>query len=385
MPKGKKSKYKSDFKTIVPIIVAVVIVIVGVNLYLQSITPESSTEPFTETTGTSAESTSAEEQEQRFMSVTEKNQKFLRAPGLQGISGYINVGSGEDLQELTEDKIILVDFWTYSCINCQRTTPYLNEWHEKYFDNGLVIIGVHSPEFAFEKDYSNVVDAVERFEIKYPVVQDNDFETWRAYNNRYWPRKYIVDIDGFIRYDHIGEGAYDQTELVIQDLLSERAFRLNLEMDMDKNLVRPEDAVDTDFVQIETPEIYFGTKFLFGRNYIGNFNQLALEREYEYIAPDVEQWRDNIAYLDGTWFMTTDYSELRGDGGLIGIKYSAKIVNLVAGGSGKISVIVDGEQIDEITVDANRLYNLVSSESYGAHTLELMIEGNVQAYAFTFG
>src|SRR3989344_6720269 len=156
------------------------------------------------------------------------------------------------LKEL-RGKVVLVDFWTYTCINCIRTLPYLNDWHSKYSASGLVIIGVHSPEFDFEKNIDNVRDAVAKYEIKYPVVQDNDFRTWRAYGNQYWPRKYIVDKEGNVRFDHISEGGYEETEKVIQDLLKE---------------IKPLNATSTttqaettDFSRIATPEIYLGYEF----------------------------------------------------------------------------------------------------------------------------
>ncbi len=122
--------------------------------------------------------------------------------------------------------MVLVDFWTYSCINCIRTIPYLNDWYEKYSDKGLTIVGIHTPEFEFEKNFNNVKSAVDKFQIKYPVLQDNDKGTWNAYENRYWPRKYIIDTEGNIRYDHIDEGVYSETEKVLQYLLAERAAKM---------------------------------------------------------------------------------------------------------------------------------------------------------------
>lgn len=139
--------------------------------------------------------------------------QFKLAPELTGISGYINTADGQKLTLADlKGKVVIVDFWTYSCINCIRTIPYLNAWYDKYADKGLVIVGVHSPEFEFEKNYDNVKTAVEKFGIKYPVVQDNDKGTWNAYQNRYWPHKYLIDDEGYIRYDHIGEGGYADTE-----------------------------------------------------------------------------------------------------------------------------------------------------------------------------
>ena len=168
------------------------------------------------------------------------------APGIIPGGAWIN-SNQLALAEL-KGKVVVIDFWTYSCINCQRTLPYLKNWWEKYKDKGLVIIGVHSPEFEFEKSESNVKKAVSDFGIKYPVVQDNDFATWRSYDNRYWPAKYIIDKEGYIRYTHFGEGAYDETEKVIQDLLKETGAK-----DVSPKINNP-----TYQVQTKTPEIYLG-------------------------------------------------------------------------------------------------------------------------------
>lgn len=154
--------------------------------------------------------------------------QFKKAPEFDRVTGYLNT-KPIGLSDL-KGKVVLVDFWTYSCINCIRTIPYLVDWNEKYADKGLAIVGVHAPEFEFEKNIENVKEAVERFGIKYPVIQDNDKGTWNAYQNQYWPRKYIVDNEGYVRYDHIGEGGYAETEKVIQSLLQERILNLVLTM-----------------------------------------------------------------------------------------------------------------------------------------------------------
>jgi len=146
--------------------------------------------------------------------------KYNLAPELRGIVGYINTKEGLQLKDL-RGKVVLVDFWTYSCINCIRTLPHLVAWDTQYRDQGLVIVGVHTPEFDFEKDTQNVQAAVEKYGIEYPVVQDNNYATWNAFKNRYWPHKYLIDAEGYIRYDHIGEGGYEETELKIQELLAE--------------------------------------------------------------------------------------------------------------------------------------------------------------------
>ena len=146
--------------------------------------------------------------------------KGAKAPAI--IPGGVWFNSDPLTLEELKGKVVIVDFWTYSCINCQRTFPYLRNWYEKYKDKGLVIIGVHSPEFEFEKSEKNVAEAIKDFKLTYPIVQDNDFATWRDYANHYWPAKYIIDKEGYIRYTHFGEGAYDETERIIQELLKEQ-------------------------------------------------------------------------------------------------------------------------------------------------------------------
>ena len=174
--------------------------------------------------------------------------------------------------EQLKGKVVLIDFWTYSCINCQRTFPYLRTWHEKYKDKGLVIIGVHSPEFEFEKDVENVAGAAEDFKLTYPIVQDNDFATWRAYKNRYWPAKYFIDKDGNIRYTHFGEGAYDESERIIQELLAETgADNTSLEINN-----------PTYKINANTPELYLG----YGRlDYFASPEPILKDKIQTYTAP----------------------------------------------------------------------------------------------------
>jgi cytochrome c biogenesis protein CcdA/thiol-disulfide isomerase/thioredoxin len=160
--------------------------------------------------------------------VPDRNNSFVLAPEIVNPSGFINTdGKPITLSEFTGKKVVLVSFWTYSCINCKRTLPYLNSWYEKYKDQGLEIVSIHTPEFAYERVLKNVEAQVfNTYDIKYPVVLDNDYSTWKAFGNRYWPRKYLIDIDGYIVYDHIGEGAYDETEDEIVEALKKRAERL---------------------------------------------------------------------------------------------------------------------------------------------------------------
>lgn len=318
--------------------------------------------------------------------------QFKKAPELAKISNYIN-SQPFQLSDL-KGKVVLVDFWTYSCINCIRTIPYLNAWHDKYADQGLVIVGVHTPEFDFEKNPENVRAAVEKFGIKYPVVQDNEQGTWDSYQNRYWPRKYLVDDEGYIRYDHIGEGAYDKTERVIQSLLKERAANLGQTVEVDASTAKPDDAQSVDFWQINTPELYFG--YQYARAPLGNPEGFRPGQVAKYTTADDAVIQPNTIYLDGEWKNNPDSMELKSATGRIVLEYSAKSVNIVAGGSGKVSVAEDGRthlargadvgQDGTFTVDGQRLYNLASHRTYGDHRLVMDISGEgFQIYTFTFG
>lgn len=153
--------------------------------------------------------------------IADKEAEYARAKEIVGPTGFINT-NGISIGENLGEKVVLLEFWTYSCFNCQNVQPYLNEWHEEYEDDGLLIIGVHRPEFEFEKDPASVEEAVRQAGIEYPVVLDNDSATWDAYDNRYWPAIYLIDADGFVRYKHFGEGAYGETERKIHELLAEK-------------------------------------------------------------------------------------------------------------------------------------------------------------------
>jgi thiol-disulfide isomerase/thioredoxin len=320
--------------------------------------------------------------------------QFRVAPELAKISGHINT-EPLTLAEL-RGKVVLVDFWTYSCINCIRTIPYLNAWHEKYSDQGLVIVGVHAPEFEFEKDIANVQAAVEKFGIKYPVVQDNDRGTWQAYENRYWPRKYLVDDEGFIRYDHIGEGAYAETEKVIQSLLSERAANSGQTVNIDGSISQPETAQGVEFGKIRTPELYFGHNF--ARAKLGNPEGFSPGQVVSYSIPENSEIRPHTIYLSGDWKNNADSMVLQGPVGKIVLSYSAKSVNIVAGGQGELHIVENqvqltgngrGDDVSEtgsLQIDGQRLYNIARHDDYGARTIEITAIGEgFQIYTFTFG
>ena len=252
-------------------------------------------------------------------SIDEKIDKsrFKKAPDLVGIEGYINT-TEEDLREKMKGKVVLYDIWTYSCINCIRTLPFITAWDEKYSDQGLLIVGIHSPEFEFEKNIDNVKMAATKHGINYPVVLDNEKKTWDAFENRYWPRKYIADHEGFIRYDHIGEGAYEETEKVIQELLKERADSLGTSLPVSGELVNIGEFEHSWF---RTPELYFGYKFASGRNQLGNSEGFLPNQNVTYSIPDKVNL--HYFYLDGTWTNLEGSMKLVSDSGSIVLPYSA--------------------------------------------------------------
>src|SRR5918995_1000426 len=325
---------------------------------------------------------------------------YFNSPELNKVIGYINT-KPISLVDL-KGKVVLVDFWTYSCINCIRTIPYLVDWNEKYADKGLVIVGVHAPEFEFEKNIDNVKESVKRFGIKYPVIQDNDKGTWNAYQNQYWPRKYIVDNEGYIRYDHIGEGGYSETEEVIQSLLQERTTQLGLDSGLtDTNNTVTETTAknvqSVDFSKINSPELYFG--YQFAKASLGNSEGFKPDQSVNYSLATIDSdIKPNVIYLDGTWKNNADNMELQSNAGRIALVYSAKSINMVAGGNGEVSISEDGSTLlgkyrgadlseeGEFTIDGQRLYNLSMHDDYGAHSIVIDIKGKgFQAYTFTFG
>lgn len=322
----------------------------------------------------------------------EKARQYQPAKEISSPDGFINTEL-VTIGEFVGKKVVLVDFWTYSCINCQRTIPYLNAWHEKYSDKGLVIIGVHTPEFQFEHKYENVLQAVQKFGIKYPVVLDNDYSTWDAYGNRYWPHKYLIDIDGFIVYDHIGEGGYAETENKIKELLGERSSVLGLRENI-SGVSEPENMITVDFGQVQSPEVYFGA----GRNtYLGNgvVQKIGIQTLAE--PADIET---NILYLTGEWNFEDEFAENKNAPAKIIFRYRAKDVYLVASSDQEIrvKVLLDGKAPGEasgedvkisdgsVTVKEDRLYKIIEGTNYGEHTLELIIENpGLRTFTFTFG
>lgn len=309
---------------------------------------------------------------------------FGDAPELISGGEWINIKAPLTLASL-QGKVVLVDFWTYSCVNCIRTLPYITQWHSKYNDSGLVIIGVHTPEFEFEKDPNNVRKAIEDFGIKYPVMQDNDFATWKAYSNRYWPAKYLIDHNGKIRYTHFGEGKYDETEAAIQQLLKEAG-----EKDVTgTNIDNPSYKIFS-----QTPELYLGYARISNLVSPELINRNDVKR---YSSPGSMQL-NSFAY-DGLWIVTEEYANPQASSSLV-LRFSAKDVYLVIRskeGTSTVKVKLDGQVVTDtsagddvidgvVSVDDNRLYHLVHLEEPGEHILTLEFDSNkLELYAFTFG
>jgi thiol-disulfide isomerase/thioredoxin len=338
--------------------------------------------------------------------------QFTKAPEFAQISGYINTPNNNPLTlSSLKGKVVLVYIWTYTCINSIRPMPYIQDWNQKYSDKGLVIVGVHSPEFTFEKNYTNVKAAVQRFGITYPVILDSDHGTWNAYGNNYWPRFYLIDSQGYIRYDHIGEGDYDQIEKSIQSLLAERAALMGAtEISFNTKpttVIKPASLYYIDLRQSTTPEIYIG--YSIARTPLGNPEGFKPDQTVSYSIPSTTNFKPSIVYLQGKWKNNPDNMELQNDTGRIALVYYAKSVNIIAGGRGGGVVINDkeggggtaaatgsatsnkslGEDLSSdgsFRIDGQRLYNLSIHNNYAAHYILIDVKGKgFQFYTFTFG
>jgi cytochrome c biogenesis protein CcdA/peroxiredoxin len=284
------------------------------------------------------------------------------APDFVGISEWIN-SPPLSMKEL-KGKVVLVDFWTYSCINCIRTLPHLEKWDRDYRDLGLVIVGVHTPEFEFEKDGANVKKAAKELGVNYPIALDNRYETWRAYKNNYWPAHYLIDQEGKIRMTHIGEGGYMETENAIRALLG-----------LEPLTMKESGAVSRPL----TPETYLGV--LRGRSYAENIKPYTVTN-YSYTPPLAK----NRVGLKGPWKAMDEYILASGDESYLDLNFLATEVYLVLGGASDqaVEVYLEGKPIKKFKVGAARKYDIVSA-SYGRHLLSLKVPPGVKAYAFTFG
>jgi cytochrome c biogenesis protein CcdA/thiol-disulfide isomerase/thioredoxin len=328
-----------------------------------------------------------EDMKDGFLNLAEMNEKnAMNLPRLGKAPELIPSGRWYNSEPLTlEDlrgKVVLLDFWTYSCINCQRTFPYLRDWWEKYQDEGLVIIGAHAPEFEFEKDPDNVAEAIQDFNLQYPIFQDNEFKTWRAYHNRYWPAKYIIGHEGYIRYKHFGEGKYDETEKVIQALLKEAGAA-----DVEETISNPGYRT-----YARTPETYLG----YAR--IANFaspEKVVMGEYSAYSKP--EKLRNGQFAYEGEWLISPEYANPKANSNLY-FNFEAKEVFLVMrpkNGQSQVKIYLDGQQnsLGEdvsadgvVNINKDTLYKLIKLGTPGKHLLRIeFLDDNTEIYAFTFG
>jgi thiol-disulfide isomerase/thioredoxin len=325
---------------------------------------------------------------------------------VSGISGWINSDPLTIQGLIGSNKVVLVDFWTYTCVNCIRTFPFLREWHAKYQDRGLVILGVHSPEFEFEKVRANVEKAVSEHGLSWPIAQDNDFSTWRAFGNLYWPAKYLIGVDGRLRYSHFGEGSYVETEKEIRAALAAAGYSVG-----DIPLGAINDQETDKKATGMTREIYGG----YERNY--GFGGLFAGQEEYYSGPDkVIHYTDsgtradNKFYLHGVWLNKSEAvvhaRETQEPEDYIALTFKATSVNVVVEPQGPepfdIIVEINGKPLapdqagtdvkfdsqgrSMVTVTAGRLYSLVRLPEFGVHELKLRSTSrNFAVFAFTFG
>jgi cytochrome c biogenesis protein CcdA/thiol-disulfide isomerase/thioredoxin len=307
--------------------------------------------------------------------------RWFNTLGVGASSDTDNAGQPQPPLTMSElrGKVVVLDFWTYSCVNCVRTIPYLKAWYDTYRDQGLVIIGVHTPEFEFEKNPANVQRAIKKLGIDWPVVQDNGYDQWNAYGNRYWPAHYFIDASGRVRYFHFGEGEYDVAEQVIRALLVEAGA----------NLGKPLSQPNPRFTA-ETPETYLGRDR--ARGFISE-GGMVLDKPIDYRpahTPSNGEWA-----LSGKWVVSRQYITPQPNGELE-LGFHASNVFLVVepeGPGGQIYVRVDGRVVQDtadvregvLSPDSSRLYQLVEFSKPGEHLLHLDVTGKLRLYAFTFG
>ena len=299
------------------------------------------------------------------------------APEITGTQRWFNTAGSRPLSLASlRGKVVLIDFWTYSCINCIRTLPYVKAWDARYRRDGLRVIGVHAPEFPFERDAANVERAVRRNGLRYAVVQDNDFATWRAYRNEFWPAKYLIDARGRVRYTHFGEGQYEETERAIRSLLAEAGHaRLGARVHARADAATPG----------VTPESYLG-----GDRAERFVNGPLAEGTSEFRLPRrvVSGLPLHHLGLAGRWRIEGARAVASGNDARLYLRFAARRVFLVLGsprGTGEVGVELDGRRRPSLHVAAHGLYEVVRLPRPGSHLLTLRPERGTEAYAFTFG
>jgi cytochrome c biogenesis protein CcdA/thiol-disulfide isomerase/thioredoxin len=294
------------------------------------------------------------------------------APALAGITGWLNTpGDGPvDLRSL-RGKVVLIDFWAYSCINCQRAIPHVTGWYQAYRDKGFEVIGVHTPEYAFEKVTANVVKGAGDLGITYPIALDNRYSTWTNYRNRYWPAEYLVDATGTVRHMEFGEGRYDVTEKLIRQLLGEAQPGIKLP--------RSVDAPDTTPQSKLTPETYFGVGKMVNYRGTGVYDQGRATFSYPPALP-----ADSFA-LSGPWALDYQGATADGDQSAVELNYRAKDVFIVVGGTGALTVTRNGTSSVMPISGPPASYRIVDGDKVASGTLEVRPSPALQIYSFTYG
>ena len=300
------------------------------------------------------------------------------APEIRGIETWLNTPEGEALTlEALRGEVVLVDFWTYSCINCQRAIPHVNAWYDRYGDvgEGFEVIGVHTPEFAFERETRNVIAGAENLDVTYPIAQDNSYATWTAYRNRYWPAQYLIDAEGTVRHIRLGEGGYEETEKLVRELLTDANPGVDLPEPTTVQDTTPNDAI--------TPETYFSIKRVI--NYAGEPEYAAGRKEF--VLED-EQQQDTFS-LGGTWEIDFQGARALSDDARVRLAYQSADVFVVLGGEGTVEATVTAAgqpTTSSIDVSGNpRLYPLLEGGEPTEGLVELEVPEGVQVYTMTFG
>ncbi|MGH3723212.1 MAG: cytochrome c biogenesis protein DipZ [Mycobacterium sp.] len=293
------------------------------------------------------------------------------APDIKGITAWLNTpnGAAVDLKSL-HGKVVLIDFWAYSCINCQRSIPHVTGWYNTYHAKGFEVIGVHTPEYAFEHDKSNVAQAAAQLGISYPIAMDNDYATWTNYRNQYWPAHYLIDANGTVRHIKFGEGDYNVTESLIRQLLSQSHASISLPA--------PVDSPDTTPTSALTPETYLGTKSAINYGGQGAYRQGTATFDYPTQLPD-----DTFA-LRGRW--TLDGQGVTAeDDDAIALNYHAHNVYLVVGGTGTLTVNRNGHTTRIPVAGPPNMRQIVSDDTNGSGHIEVTLSRGLRAYSFTYG
>jgi cytochrome c biogenesis protein CcdA/thiol-disulfide isomerase/thioredoxin len=292
------------------------------------------------------------------------------APDIKGVTKWLNTprNSPIDLKSL-HGKVVLIDFWAYSCINCQRAIPHVVGWYDAYRDKGFEVIGVHTPEYAFEKEEGNVASGAKDLGITYPIAMDNAFSTWTNYRNRYWPAEYLIDQQGIVRHVKFGEGGYDETEKLIRQLLSSGG----------KDLPPAVDAQDITPTEALTPETYFGVGKV--ANYHGGGTYDEGTRTF---APPAQLPEDSFA-LRGTWALDYQGITAQNDDNAIALNYHARNVYMVVGGTGTVTVKRDGTTTTFPVSGPPNMRQLVTDDQDGAGSMDVSLSKGLQAFSFTYG